>query len=229
MFLYQAVIVGRYIANRGVLKGENVKLFPFVNVPFPWQLPSDYAVENDCGVYMMLHMLFFVGDLFGCGLVDQNCRDLYRAEIAAILILSDLNESRGKILDKVKELKEQKELLLPQFVERRKVVFDRQGKESVAVEENVGERPLNEAEEENVDVSGLRICPITIFGSRIRGGDGRKSDGLGCTIDCGDSNSNILVVSNFLREKQMEFEKTAYLRKQVIDYCFVDGHDLKFE
>lgn len=55
--------------------------------------------ENlDCGVFMMFHMLFYDGKVFDSELHDKSKRILYRAEIAATLVLSDYNECRAEML-----------------------------------------------------------------------------------------------------------------------------------
>ncbi|XP_074297487.1 uncharacterized protein LOC141628216 [Silene latifolia] len=47
--------MGKYMAYKGLDKGKKVEGFPFVNIKFNWQGAGHTA--NDCGLYVMVHML----------------------------------------------------------------------------------------------------------------------------------------------------------------------------
>lgn len=86
------------------------------NVEFDWQTTEE---DLDCGVFMMFHMLFFVGDTFRCQLYSEKHRDIFRGEIAATLVLSDLNQNRSEILEEVNQLNERKATLITKLTEQR--------------------------------------------------------------------------------------------------------------
>lgn len=85
-------------------------------MPFVWKTNES---NLDCGLFLMFHMLFFFGDVFSCSLHCKELRALFRAEIAATLVLSDLNKNRDEVLEKVQDLIVVKNTLLPMLIEKR--------------------------------------------------------------------------------------------------------------
>ncbi|KAH9602812.1 hypothetical protein KSS87_016311, partial [Heliosperma pusillum] len=63
----------------------------------------------------------------------------------------------------------------------------------------------------------------SVLGSRKRG---IEDDGLGCSLDCGGEDNQILLVSVFMRKNQKLLSKMLKLRKQVVDLCFLDDFGL---
>ncbi|KAH9616818.1 hypothetical protein KSS87_011348, partial [Heliosperma pusillum] len=63
----------------------------------------------------------------------------------------------------------------------------------------------------------------SVLGSRKRG---MADDGLGCSLDCGGEDNQILLVSVFMRKNQKLLSKMLKLRKQVVDLCFLDDFGL---
>ncbi|KAK9724595.1 hypothetical protein RND81_05G085600 [Saponaria officinalis] len=110
--------MGEFLVENEVTKGAEIKDFELVNIPLSWQT---FTHENlDCGVFTMFHMLFYCGSIFECHLANEDLRTLYRAEIAAILVLSDLNESRNDVLKTLEDFGIEKETTLASLVEKRK-------------------------------------------------------------------------------------------------------------
>ncbi|KAK9733815.1 hypothetical protein RND81_04G094300 [Saponaria officinalis] len=65
--------------------------------------------------------------------------------------------------------------------------------------------------------------PLSPLSSKRRG----KGDGLGCSLDCGQTTgASLLVVSNFMRNNMALFRNVKDWRKHVADYCFLDDGDL---
>ncbi|KAK9682210.1 hypothetical protein RND81_10G058200 [Saponaria officinalis] len=65
--------------------------------------------------------------------------------------------------------------------------------------------------------------PLSPLSSKRRG----KGDGLGCSLDCGQTTgASLLVVSNFLRNNMALFRNIKDWRKHVAGYCFLDDGDL---
>ncbi|KAH9622699.1 hypothetical protein KSS87_005883 [Heliosperma pusillum] len=58
----------------------------------------------------------------------------------------------------------------------------------------------------------------TCVRSRRRG----RGDGLGCTLQCGDVDENVLLVARSLRLNLSLLKNVQTLRKHVVDYCFLD-------
>ncbi|KAH9618618.1 hypothetical protein KSS87_003187 [Heliosperma pusillum] len=63
----------------------------------------------------------------------------------------------------------------------------------------------------------------SVLSSRKRG---MADDGLGCSLDCGGEDNQILLVSVFMRKNQKLLSKILKLRKQVVDLCFLDDFGL---
>ncbi|KAK9725160.1 hypothetical protein RND81_05G126400 [Saponaria officinalis] len=105
---FVADMMGDYMVSKGISKGEKVRGFPLVNMQFTWQGAAHS--RNDCGVYTMLHMLLYCGDLFECfDPLELDRMQLYRAEIAATLVLSDINIVREAVLSCSSSFNKQKD------------------------------------------------------------------------------------------------------------------------
>ncbi|XP_074288238.1 uncharacterized protein LOC141613403 [Silene latifolia] len=112
-------IFGSYLVEKGFERGSEVRNFKFVNVAFGWK--SEGSQNLDCGVFVMIHMMFYAGKLFKSELHDALKRIIYRAEIAAILVLANINKIRKKLLDLVDDFTKTKAPLLPVLLEKRRL------------------------------------------------------------------------------------------------------------
>lgn len=235
-------MVGCYLCEKGVLNARGVSDFKLVNIRFKWQEHVSTAGKIDCGVFMMLHMLFYCGELFDCDLGNLDSRNLYRAEIAATLLLSDINSCRDELLTKVVDFEKRKESLLPGLIEKRKRDDEEKARrkaekfaadEAAAIgndDDNCEGSPVNEHFGSPVRNSARSLSiEKTVLGSRKRGARDNKGDGMGCTIDCGAADDSGPAVSLFLRTNQVLFKDILPLKRQVLDYSFLDDHNLEFE
>ncbi|KAH9615897.1 hypothetical protein KSS87_015170 [Heliosperma pusillum] len=181
-----------------------------INVPFDWQT---WEQDLDCGVFMMFHMMFFYGDIFDCELYNVHKRDLYMGEVAATLILSDFNGNRSEVLERVTRHNELKGNLLPKLLSKRERIKKKKRK--------------GRAGKKNVQTpdSKIKDGSVSVVGSSRRG----KSDGLGCTFNCGMADDKLLLVSKFMRANQALFAKMLSTRKEVLDYCLLDDHNLSLD
>lgn len=109
--------MGMTLAKNNIEKGHEVTDYDLKIPLFKWRSEEP---NNDCGCFMMMHMMFFVGDTFNADLAGKERRVLYRAEILATLVLSDMNGSRNELLEAVDGFKKNKAELLPLLVEERK-------------------------------------------------------------------------------------------------------------
>ncbi|KAK9681927.1 hypothetical protein RND81_10G037600 [Saponaria officinalis] len=196
---------GSYLQMNGIEKGEKVKTFPIVNREFKWQSTDD---NLDCGLFMMIHMMFYYRRMFECDLKDEKKRELYRAEVASILIMSDYNENRDETMNTIKKFSEQKESVELNIFEERE-------------ERSEGADATKEGEvTPKSKIQGKKSSPTSVLGSRRKG----ESDGLGCTYDCGLADDKALVVSKFMRANQALCSNLLRLRKEVVDYCLLDDY-----
>ncbi|KAK9715502.1 hypothetical protein RND81_06G169000 [Saponaria officinalis] len=196
---------GSYLQMNDIEKDEKVRTFPIVNREFKWQSTDE---NLDCGLFMMIHMMFYYGRIFDCDLKDEKKRELYRAEVAPILIMSDYKENRDETMKTINKFSEQKESLELNIFEERE-------------ERSEGADATKEGEvTPKSKIQGKESSPTSVLGSRRRG----ESDGLGCTYDCGLADDKVLVVSKFMRANQALCSNLLRLRKEVVDYCLLDDH-----
>lgn len=216
-FCLQADLVGQYLCTKGIQKGADVRNFEFFSVPFSWQLHASEAGATECGLYTMMHMLLYNGELFDCDLASKTSRKLYRAELVATLVLSDSNNIRSEVLGSIEEFEKCKKSLLPTILEKRKIEKHRLMIEMMkkqTPEQNKIITPDDSKNEIPESISG------SVLGSRKRSSTKIHSDGLGCTADCGQKFTKPLLVSKFMRDNQTRFADMNILRKEVLDYCF---------
>lgn len=207
-FILQANVLSGFLCEKGFQKWADVPQFKYVNVEFDWQRDCSTAGYVDCGLYMMMHFLLYNGRPFSCGLADKNTRDLYRAEIVATLVLSDINLVRGDVLEKVEAFEGTKESALPDLVKKRR--------------EEDHKELLEKMNEYSAAVGRCTDSgPSSVLGSRKRLSKAALDDGLGCTIDCGLGFTKPLLVSKHMRDNLSPFEDITLLRKHVMDYAFL--------
>ncbi|KAH9627333.1 hypothetical protein KSS87_006501 [Heliosperma pusillum] len=203
-----------YLVSKGTENAVKVRKFMMINVPFDWQTREH---NLDCGVFMMFHMMFFDGDIFDCELYNVEKRDLYRGEIAATLILSDFNGNRSEVLERVTRHNEMKVKLLPKLLSKRERINKKKTKG------RAGKKNVQTPDSKIKDM--VEDGPASVVGRSRRG----KSYGLGCTFNCGMADDKVLLVSKFMRANQALFAKMLSTRKEVLDYCLLDDHNLSLE
>ncbi|KAH9624888.1 hypothetical protein KSS87_018372 [Heliosperma pusillum] len=203
-----------YLVSKGTENAVKVRKFMMINVPFDWQTREH---NLDCGVFMMFQMMFFTGDIFDCELYNVEKRDLYRGEIATTLILSDFNGNRSEVLERVTRHNEMKVKLLPKLLSKRERINKKKTKG------RAGKKNVQTPDSKIKDM--VEDGPASVVGSSRRG----KSDGLGCTFNCGMADDKVLLVSKFMRANQALFAKMLSTRKEVLDYCLLDDHNLSLD
>lgn len=197
---------------------------------FGWKIGG--AQNLDCGVFVMMHMMFYVGKLFTSELHDPLKRIIYRAEIAVILVLADINQQRDKLLPLVEAFTKVKAPLLPILIEKRMLAE----LEAMRGEGDDLEASRMLAEElldgEVTPVPGektMSAAPTSAGMIRSARGSRPGSDGLGCSINCGKADRNLLVVSKVMRNNSRHTRALPSLKKQVVDYGFLDDYNLENE
>ncbi|KAK9714631.1 hypothetical protein RND81_06G108000 [Saponaria officinalis] len=211
---FQKTPYARLFTFRGISKGEKVRGFPLVNMQFTWQGAAHS--RNDCGVYTMLHMLLYCGDLFECfDPLELDRMQLYRAEIAATLVLSDINIVREAVLSCSSSFNKQKDQTGNSMTAS--VVFNTPGHSTRT------KRTLSCPIGISIPKRRRSMTPSSsVIKSRPRG----RGDGLGCSLYCDPPDQSALVISKTLRANQALLKDVDLLRKQVADYCFLDDHCL---
>ncbi|XP_074302732.1 uncharacterized protein LOC141634468 [Silene latifolia] len=220
-------IFGSFLVEKGFERGSEVCNFKFVNVAFGWK--SKGSQNLDCGVFVMIHMMFYAGKLFKSELHDLLKRIIYRAEIAAILVLADINKIRKQLLDLVDDFTKTKAPLLPVLLKKRKLAdLEAERAEADALE---AVRVMAEEPDDGVGTprSMKKSMPDTPMSDvMIRSGRGSRpnSDGLGCSIKRGQGDTNLVVVSKIMRANSRYTRAMPRKKKQVVDYCFLDDYNL---
>ncbi|KAH9602733.1 hypothetical protein KSS87_019999, partial [Heliosperma pusillum] len=173
----------------------------------------------------MIHMLLFCGEPFDCDLGTIMHTGLYRAEIAATLILSDINNVRKEVMSRVSDFTAAKAELASQMSGAGKsgitISLKRSSGTELARTPDKRMRSTDTMEEADVTAVPIRSAGSlndTCVRSRRRG----RGDGLGCTLQCGDVEENVLLVARSLRLNLTLLKNVQTLRKHVVDYCFLD-------
>ncbi|KAH9617932.1 hypothetical protein KSS87_007990 [Heliosperma pusillum] len=173
----------------------------------------------------MIHMLLFCGEPFDCDLGTMMHTGLYRAEIAATLILSDINNVREEVMSRVSDFTAAKAVLASQMSGAGKsgimISLKRSAGTELAHTPDKRMRSTDTMEEADVTAVPIRSAGSlndTCVHSRRRG----RGDGLGCTLQCGDVEENVLLVARSLRLNLTLLKNIQTLRKHVVDYCFLD-------
>ncbi|XP_074298972.1 uncharacterized protein LOC141629961 [Silene latifolia] len=213
-----ANIMGKYLVSKGLSKGAKVSGFKIVNIEFSWQ-GQGYS-RNDCGVFMMLHMMFYRGSPFECDLGKEDAMSLYRAEIAATLVLCDINSIREDILTRVGFFKTTAGHPLTRKLNavKRKTDGDIGPESTKRARVTESEKPVMV-----VTPVAMRI-PSGQALSAVKSHPRGKGDGLGCSLDCGRGGLNTNVVSKLLRGNQALIKDIKIKRKHVANYCLLDDH-----
>lgn len=215
------------MVSKGLTKGAKVRGFKLVNIKFSWQ--GEGYSANDCGVYMMLHMLLYCGLIFDCGLGRRDDINLYRAEIAATLVLADINQNRAEVLHKVSEFTRSK-LVTNDTSTRNPLEKSTKNKRKKTPEVVVDTHKIRRVAEQvhttpPTTTTVSKLPELRLSASASSSSRRGKGDGLGCTLDCGQAKDGSLVVSKFLRSNQALLRDLHLIRKQVADYLFLDDYN----
>ncbi|XP_074266837.1 uncharacterized protein LOC141590125 [Silene latifolia] len=222
--------MGKYMVYKGLDKGKKVEGFPFVNITFNWQ-GAGYTV-NDCGLYVMVHMLLYRGEPFECTIGTKDSNDLMRAEVVATLVLSDINVDREAVLSRVAAFKEVKDREMEELREAQRLAGNTSGRKrgaGVAGENSSAKRPCSKVSstyQTPPPQVALGRTPSSRALSAVNCRSRGKGDGLGCTTYCGEPDADLTVVAKVLRLNKALIRDIPVYRKQVADYVFLD--DYKF-
>lgn len=223
--------MGEFLLSRGLAKGSEVENFVFENVAFPWKATHGHG--QDCGVFVMIHQLLYCGNLFDCDLGCEDSRCLYRGEVTATLVLSDMNMLKPKVLESLNNFRSFKnDLKAGKGVKRktvRKIVGKNKKTKSSPINPDINSTcdgtPITYNKTPSPTSFTLNLAPSsivtrTVLGSRSRG----KGDGLGCTLNLSPTNSKTLLLSKYLRGYVSNIQNMKLFRKNVADYAYLDDH-----
>ncbi|XP_074282592.1 uncharacterized protein LOC141607130 [Silene latifolia] len=227
-----ANIMGKMLLEMQIAKGSKVESFPLKNVKFKWQ---STAKNVDCGVFMMMHMAFYTGKVFDSELGDERKRMLYRAEICAILVLSDLNQVRKEVQGRISKFRNEREQLKEKLLQKRRLEEKKEKKEEEKKEEEKKEEEKTkkpqekqkgeEPKQQRVKSVAYKHSPRTIGEDEEIIFKFHKDDVMGCSLGDGEINGDIFLVSEFMRANQKLLSSTTNLRRHVLDYAFMDDID----
>ncbi|KAH9605300.1 hypothetical protein KSS87_009939, partial [Heliosperma pusillum] len=123
----------------------------------------------------------------------------------------------SEVLERVTRHNEMKVKLLPKLLSKRERINKKKTKG------RAGKKNVQTPDSKIKDM--VEDGPASVVGSSRRG----KSDGLGCTFNCGMADDKVLLVSKFMRANQALFAKMLSTRKEVLDYCLLDDHNLSLD
>lgn len=96
-----------YLDKKAIKQDVDLLCFPSIQINFDWQ--SIEERNNESGVFLMMNMVCYDGELYESKLRWKVYHSYYGAEMVATLILADINLYRGKVLDRVKQFVEKQQ------------------------------------------------------------------------------------------------------------------------
>ncbi|KAH9613697.1 hypothetical protein KSS87_014437, partial [Heliosperma pusillum] len=115
-----AEVLSDYLESRGVGRAEEVPMFERRHIKLPWQGPKVNIEES--GVFTMMHMLLYEGAPFNSeDLMRKVTRRYLVIQLAATLVLADMNKNRKDLLEKVNTFVDGKADLWKKLYAARKV------------------------------------------------------------------------------------------------------------
>ncbi|XP_074310319.1 uncharacterized protein LOC141646260 [Silene latifolia] len=142
---------------------------------------------------------------------------------------ANINKIRKELLDLVDDFTKTKAPFFAVLLEKRRLAeLEAARAEADALE---ALRVMAEEPDDGVGTPGPRkkSMPGTpMSAGMIRSGRGSRpnSDGLGCSINCGKADTNLVVVSKVMRANSRYTRAMPSKKKQVVDYCFLDDYNL---
>ncbi|KAH9613086.1 hypothetical protein KSS87_001474 [Heliosperma pusillum] len=95
-----AEVLSDYLESRGLGRAEEVPMFERRQIKLAWQGPK--ANREESGVFTMMHMLLYEGAPFNSeDLMRKITRHYLVIQLAATLVLADMNKNRKDLLEKV--------------------------------------------------------------------------------------------------------------------------------
>lgn len=124
--------MGAFLGKRNHPKSSHLPSYGFEVVDLEWR---NKKIDNlDCGVFVMYHMLHFVGESFTKNELKTIAgRKFLGGEICTTLVLCDLNESRNDVLVELAKFNEKKKdgAYVQEIEERRKAAIAEKKKKAI--------------------------------------------------------------------------------------------------
>ncbi|KAH9612578.1 hypothetical protein KSS87_009729 [Heliosperma pusillum] len=122
-----------YLEEKGDERAVELVGFPVVHIKFNWKTYEENNIES--GNFLMMHMIRYEGEIFEADLKSKVYRRYYWAEMAAALLLADINEERTHLINRVKELSATKDEIKKEVKPKRGKTGTVKEKKGVAEEE----------------------------------------------------------------------------------------------
>ncbi|KAH9622908.1 hypothetical protein KSS87_021025 [Heliosperma pusillum] len=105
------------------------------------------------------------------------------------------------------------------------VVNQKDDVESNVPDEGNQNRDFDDGKPNDSNISAQRcISKYLLHSNVIPASAGMVPYHLGCTLDCGLPNEDLPMVSEFMLKNELLFAPGMQLRKEVMDYCFLNDH-----
>ncbi|KAK9678253.1 hypothetical protein RND81_11G199100 [Saponaria officinalis] len=110
-----------YLDYKGIGKGCQITGFEHRQIKFEWTRPTPNDEES--GIFTMVHMLLYEGQTFTHDDLGSKISRRYLVlQMAAALVLADMNKLRPKVIDEVTRWVSSKDSILVSLKAKRKVV-----------------------------------------------------------------------------------------------------------
>ncbi|KAK9668285.1 hypothetical protein RND81_13G047900 [Saponaria officinalis] len=116
-------ILSDYLEMKGQKDADKLTKFTINETKLPWRTAD--ANDEESGCFLMMHMIAYEGEPYTSELGRKIKRRIFCAEMAAALVLADINEKRAEITKKVNSLTSGKEEIWNAIKCRRDVPNDK--------------------------------------------------------------------------------------------------------
>ncbi|KAL2944093.1 Sentrin-specific protease 5 [Bienertia sinuspersici] len=126
---------GTYLFVKGHSTADWVRQFKIRQIKFDWQ---SCRTNMDCGVFLLYHCCLYQGKAFkSANLHKASQHRIYRAEICASIVLSDLNIIRSQILSSIDDFNKNRTAIQASVIqhEQEKIKKEKMEKELLEAEE----------------------------------------------------------------------------------------------
>ncbi|KAH9616543.1 hypothetical protein KSS87_018034 [Heliosperma pusillum] len=153
IFVPMATHMSDYLEGKGDERAVELVGFPVVHIKFNWQTYEENNIES--GNFLMMHMIRYEGDFFEANLKSKVYRRYYWAEMAAALLLADINEEMEHLIDRVKELSATKDEIWKEVKPKRGKTGTVKEKKGVAEEEGEKVDSLTKEKEDTIEMTRI--------------------------------------------------------------------------
>ncbi|KAK9668806.1 hypothetical protein RND81_13G088200, partial [Saponaria officinalis] len=179
-----ASCMSKYLEGKKIPGADKIIDFDVVNLQFPWK--TEQPNDPESGNFLMIHMIRYAGEVFEADIDRKTYRRYYWIEMAAALLLADINQVKEELLKKVGEFSKKKEGIWEMLKKKRNDKIKKMKKNIMEEDKAMNETKKRKVESKQVkvkhvhtEVPVLRSSAKNTGGQRGHGGDRGRGRGRG--------------------------------------------------